>query len=473
MGALIDLNGLGHYKSKENAMVAAVYSATKPYTVGNYSYYNGTLYRCISPIPSGEAWTAAHWTAAKIGDDVTELKTVLTDIHVIEKSKNIYDASIPYVTGWLRDTGLVVDTGSGAAFGTTDFIPIEQNTDYIVANERIDNPGYVIGSRIEICLYDATKTYIANTFQNVVGATPMRVTFNSGNAYYLRVSTLPKHLGEHPELNGLIVQKGNTLNGYTTYWQRNVSLLYPSEISAKDNILFGKKYVACGDSLTAGDFTGYVDSEGYSDTQSDAFSLEYGCYKTYPFWIASRNGMELVNEAINGSIIALSKQYVDDNTTSINYKSPFSYQRYKNIPNDADYITIWFGVNDATNTYLGTINDETNETFYGAWNVVLPYLVEHHPKAKIGIVITFGIPDSSYTVAVREVAQKWGIPYFDFPRGEQSPIIIRNKDTDYAVDSSMVDLRLTQFRVTADNNHPNLAAHEFESTCLEAWLRSL
>lgn len=100
-------------------------------------------------------------------------------------------------------------------------------------------------------------------------------------------------------------------------------------------------------------------------------------------------------------------------------------------------------------------------------------MVEHHPKAKIGIVITFGIPDSNYTVAVREVAKKWGIPYFDFPRGEQSPIIIRNKDTDYAVDSSMVDLRLTQFRVTADNNHPNLAAHEFESTCLEAWLRSL
>ena len=180
-----------------------------------------------------------------------------------------------------------------------------------------------------------------------------------------------------------------------------------------------------------------------------------------------------MNSGINGSVMAISKEYIDGTEENINYRSPFSYQRYMDIPDDADYITIWFGVNDKDHTYLGTISDNTNETFYGAWNVVLPYLMEHHPKAKIGIVITFGIPDSLYTQAVREIAEKWGVPYYDFARGKQSPIIIRNKDTGYAVDQSIVDWKFDAYSVAETNHHPNLLAHEYESTCLEAWLRSL
>jgi hypothetical protein len=399
----------------------------------------------------------------------------LSGIRETVKSKNIYDASKPLTTGWINGVNGSVDaTGTGANFATTDFIPVEKNTAYIIANERMNTAGDVIGTRILMALYDANQYYIPNTFQNVVNVNPMQVTFNSGDAVYLRVSTLPMHMGENPTSDfALIVQKGSALDGYTTYWERKVSVLNPSAISASDNVLFGKKYVACGDSLTAGDFTRYVDAYGKTGVHSDAFSPEYGTYKTYPYWIALRNGMTLVNSGINGSTMAISKEYIDGTESSINFRSPFSYQRYKDIPADADYITIWFGVNDSSHTYLGTIDDADNTTFYGAWNVVLPYLVEHHPNAKIGIVITFGIPDSAYTVAVREVAKKWGIPFYDFAQGEQSPIIIRNKDQTYAVDSDMVDMRLSQFRVAVDNNHPNVQAHKFESTCLEAWMRSL
>ena len=68
---IIDLNGLGHFKDKENAMVADKYSATKTYAVGDYCYYNGTLYRCTTAITTAEAWTVGHWTAAKLAADVT------------------------------------------------------------------------------------------------------------------------------------------------------------------------------------------------------------------------------------------------------------------------------------------------------------------------------------------------------------------------------------------------------------------
>lgn len=407
-------------------------------------------------------------TAEEYDADMSAVTGSINNIAETVYSKNIYDRSGQLTTGWLTDTGAVDATGTGANFATTDYIKVDKNTDYIISNERMNIIGSTVGSRILIALYDADKSYIQNSFQNVVNLNPMKVTFNSGDATYLRVSTLPMHMGIPTSEFALIVQKGSELDGYTTYWVKHISKLYP-----QDNILFGKKYVACGDSLTAGDFTGYTDESGKTGVLSDAFSPEYGSYKTYPYWIASRNGMTLVNSGINGSVMAISKEYIDGTEENINYRSPFSYQRYMDIPDDADYITIWFGVNDKDHTYLGTISDNTNETFYGAWNVVLPYLIEHHPKAKLGIVITFGIPDSPYTQAVREIAEKWGIPYYDFPRGKQSPIIIRNKDTGYAVDQSIVDWKFDTYSVAETNHHPNLLAHEYESTCLEAWLRSL
>ena len=73
--ALIDLNGLGYFKGKENAMIAGTYSASSTYAVGDYVYYAGTLYRCTTAITTAEAWTAAHWTAAKLANDVGELKS--------------------------------------------------------------------------------------------------------------------------------------------------------------------------------------------------------------------------------------------------------------------------------------------------------------------------------------------------------------------------------------------------------------
>lgn len=39
--------------------------------------------------------------------------------------------------------------------------------------------------------------------------------------------------------------------------------------TASGNVLYGKKYVACGDSFTAGDATGYTDAAGNTGTNSD------------------------------------------------------------------------------------------------------------------------------------------------------------------------------------------------------------
>jgi len=50
---------------------------TYPVPLGKYTYYEGNLYRCISPIATSESFTAAHWTQVRLGDDVSDLKSAL------------------------------------------------------------------------------------------------------------------------------------------------------------------------------------------------------------------------------------------------------------------------------------------------------------------------------------------------------------------------------------------------------------
>lgn len=229
------------------------------------------------------------------------------------------------------------------------------------------------------------------------------------------------------------------------------------------NILWGKKWVACGDSFTEGDFSNAPDAN-WKDAD--------GNKKVYPYFIGKRNNMTIVNEAKCGSIMSLDKSYVESpDTVSIATRNPFSLNRYKQIPEDADYITMWFGINDSGHTILGTIDDTSNDTFYGAWNVVLPYLIEHHPYAKIGIIIT-DRGNEKYRQATREVAIKWGIPYLDMMGDDRVPVMMY-RETSLGLCKEAGDLRYNTFRVASNNGHPSWQAHEYQSTFIEHFLRSL
>lgn len=220
------------------------------------------------------------------------------------------------------------------------------------------------------------------------------------------------------------------------------------------NVLDEKKWVACGDSFTFGPFSGeYNNKELY-------YSEEYKCWKTYAYHIAKRNNMKLVNEAISGSTM----YYNGEDTNA------FSYQRYMDIPNDADYITLMFGLNE-NNAPIGTISDNTNETVMGAWNVVLEYLIEHHPYAKIGIIISDSWLTTNVRNAMIEVAEYWGIPYLDL-KGDQVPLGIDGK-ANSTINPKAIELRNKAFKTSEDNGHPNPIAQEYRSTFIENWLRSL
>ena len=78
-------------------MLAKNYSSSKPYIVGEYAWEAGVLKRCIVPITAGETYTAAHWTDACLGDDLTALKSAFDDVS--SATRNIWIWGDQNVTG--------------------------------------------------------------------------------------------------------------------------------------------------------------------------------------------------------------------------------------------------------------------------------------------------------------------------------------------------------------------------------------
>lgn len=58
--------------------IAANYSTSSAYDVGDLCIYQGNLYRCNTAIASGEEWTAAHWTQVNIAGELDSQKQDIT-----------------------------------------------------------------------------------------------------------------------------------------------------------------------------------------------------------------------------------------------------------------------------------------------------------------------------------------------------------------------------------------------------------
>ena len=60
--------------------VAEPYSTSKTYAEGEYTLYNGSLYKCISAITTAESWTAAHWQKVTAGNEISDLKADINNV---------------------------------------------------------------------------------------------------------------------------------------------------------------------------------------------------------------------------------------------------------------------------------------------------------------------------------------------------------------------------------------------------------
>ena len=228
-------------------------------------------------------------------------------------------------------------------------------------------------------------------------------------------------------------------------------------LKISSDVLVGTKWAVAGDSFTAGDFTGTT-----APTIPDG---QYaGKNAVYPYLIATRCDIEIQDLSKNGRTLALPSGEGASYNSFINH--------YQSVAADADYLTMYFGINDSHQSIpIGTISDAVTSSFYGAWNVILTWLIANRPNLHIGIIVSNGCDSDDYRTATIAIAQKYGIPYIDMNGDKQTPCMIRS--TNASIDSSVRNQRTANWRVSNDNGHPNAACHAFEATFIENFLRSL
>ena len=383
---------------------------------------------------------------SELKEDTTQLKSdlsALANIATTWVGANILSPS-SIIDGYFisRNDGTLT---ANAGYFVSDFVGITGGETYTFC-EWYEDSAQPQATRYIALFYNADKTPISESYVNSTSGRSITLVAPE-QAKYIRVSSTIKNT----QISKLayMLEQASTIDAYAEYETLTV-------IKDASNILYGKKWVACGDSFTHGYFSGSSDN-----------TLDIGRYKgqnkVYPFFIGNRNNMDIVNEAVNGSTMCL-----NDGT-----HNAFSTAngRYTQIPSDADYITLYFGINDGNySSPIGTINDTDNTTFYGAWNVVLDYLMRNHPYAKIGIIVTNGT-SMAYINAEKAIAEKWGIPYLDM-NAVQTPVM--NRSNNQSIINEVREFRTQVFSVNAPSNtHPSALAHEYESTFIEAFLRRL
>ena len=67
------------YKSLLATSAAKEYSPNGSYVPGDFCTHGGGLHKCNTPIPSGEAWNAAHWTETTVAAELAAVKTELSN----------------------------------------------------------------------------------------------------------------------------------------------------------------------------------------------------------------------------------------------------------------------------------------------------------------------------------------------------------------------------------------------------------
>ena len=241
------------------------------------------------------------------------------------------------------------------------------------------------------------------------------------------------------------------------------------------NVLWGKKYAACGNSFTAGDFINNEDEEGKVGKASPEFyDPEWKSWKTYAYWIAKKNGMIFYNDGISGSMMHV--EYNEEGGVDSPNKH-FAYQRYLNVPKDTDYLTLMFGLNEwniaDTPEKLGTRDSTDDKTLWGAWNKVMKHFVTEMPFCKIGIIIADAWMAESLRNAIIEIAKWWGVPYLDLKGDTQIPLQIGGRYDNSDINPEVIKLRNKAFQQSDSDSHPNPRAHLNRYTIIENFLRSL
>ena len=303
--------------------------------------------------------------------------------------------------------------------------------------------------------HDRTYSHPIYFIAQAIRTSGVGIAYSSGSSNSSYLST------EAPAIGGVIVPNSSIEAEFAVYCNNNNA---NNSLPDGSNILAGKILVTIGDSITYGadmnmEPNGLIENPGPDE----------GKYKSYGWQIAQRNNMIFYQKGISGSTMQGAVNPNGTDKGDISKKNGFSKEngRYTQLPEDIDFLTIMFGWNDAAYGTLGTINDTTNETYCGGFNVVLPYLIHKYPYTTIVLIVPFGTT-TAHRQAVRDMAQKWGVGCFDMCANDL-PFYYSEESDDVAVNEAIKKLRIELNQV--NGAHPGYQGHYAISTRLEDYLR--
>lgn len=321
-----------------------------------------------------------------------------------KSNTNVFNPSNVISNYYFDENGIGHTTNSYS----TCIIPCEYNRIYTVSSGAIidfwdENFGF-LGNNTQ-----------GNTFscqlQNVAYMTVPALNDNINNFMCIVGSSLPQEYLSYsqeyelrPEYLNLDIYSNNFINIYNKTWN------------------------CLGDSITANDRPNVTN---------------------YQYIIANKFNIDINNYGISGSTIA-------------NGNNPMC-ERYQNMSNDADIITIMGGTNDI-GTEIGTINDTTSSTFYGALNILLSGLINKYPNKRIGFISPIQRRNNNqnlenYVIAIENACKKYSIPFLDlYHFGGLYPAI-------NIINNTLFD--------NSDGLHPNTEGHKIIANKIQSFINSL
>ena len=239
-----------------------------------------------------------------------------------------------------------------------------------------------------------------------------------------------KHLFQFLILSAIIAP------GFAAGAQERLHRLVEPDFQAPDYIqaapLYGKTLVIFGDS--------YV--------KNHVRPIE----ETWHYKLAVKYNMEYRNFGWNGNCVAYDR-------TDENFGPPM-YERYKELPDKADYVIVCAGHNDATQMRK---KGEGTELFREKLGVLCEGLIRKFPEAKICFVTPWRVPSPMFpemTEVLLEVCGSYSIPVFDATRN--SNIFVQDEG-----------FRRIYFQNPGDTAHLNSAGHDRFLPTMEHFLLGL
>lgn len=207
--------------------------------------------------------------------------------------------------------------------------------------------------------------------------------------------------------------------------------------------LTGKKAVFLGDSITEGHGTS-APEKIYVNLVKEALGLR-----------------EAVNYGIGGTRIAAQPED-GDNSFAV---------RYTKMDDDAELVVVFGGTNDFGHgtAPIGSPDDFSENTYCGAWNVLLRGLIEKYPTATVVMMTPVhrdnehernaatGAYLKEYVAIAKEAAARYGIPTLDL----------------YAMSGICPEVAANKAAFCPDGLHPNDAGHELMARKLAAFLQTV